>query len=112
MSKIKWCKRCPSEIDHYTTRQSKAITRKKINNHEHYGNAVYKYGVCFSQHYTKISMIRVEWRPCSVCLQQKKTIEKRRKYLRQKARIEKKQIPKKTDDVNITSVSKALNSIP
>jgi hypothetical protein len=89
----KWCKFCSNKIEKYTLKISKNTTKKQFENHEHIGNAVYKYGICCRQHYTKLEMEKIQWRLCIVCDKKKEKMDERRKYLETKARMEQREIP-------------------
>ena len=88
-----WCKFCSNKIEKSVIKISENITKKQFGDHEHVGNAIYRYGICGKQHQTKLEMVRVQWKQCLTCEKKRETLEKRRKYLEIKARIQKREIP-------------------
>jgi hypothetical protein len=93
MNSLKWCRRCPEEIDKFTTLESKVSTRRKHEDHYHYGHNVFRYAICGRSHYNKLKRIKVNWRPCAICVKKKDDLRTKRRYMRQKARRNNRQIP-------------------
>lgn len=90
---LKWCKRCPEKLDHFTERKGKSSVKKKVGDHYHYGHPYFKYGICSKYHFTKIKKIRTQWDVCQKCKKKETNLVKKREHMAARARLEKKQVP-------------------
>jgi hypothetical protein len=82
---------------------------RTINDHKHYGHAVYHYGICSRNHYTKVERVTIVWSPCVKCSKKQSDLNQRNKFLKAKARRHKKEIPsflKNELDVFMTDMEK------
>jgi len=71
--------------------------KKRVNKHTHYGQIMYRYGICDRHHYTKLNKTGTKWRPCPLCNQESHTnrekMKKRREHMAAKARLQNRQVP-------------------
>ncbi len=103
------CKICNNPIISYTSKKDTRLiskqyeiqlsvnalktTKKSETRHPHYGNATYKYGICKFKHLTQFEQIKVDWLSCSICINNRTSIERKKKHLITKAKKSKMEVP-------------------
>jgi hypothetical protein len=86
------CLKCRNSISKFSNKKSLSTISRRFEEHLHYGIPTIRYGICSKNHYTELNTISVDWIPCKKCKKQEE-LEKKRTFLRLKAKKEKKEIP-------------------
>lgn len=86
------CSKCRTVISKYVNKTSLTPISRRFNEHIHYGIPTVRYGICAKNHYTELNTLSVEWAPCKEC-NKREELERKRNFLRAKAKKEKKEIP-------------------